>query len=626
MKIKTKPLLRSVSFGEDSSVDLEKREATFPFSSEFPVEREFWSQEFGYEVGYEVLDHSPGCVDLGRLNDGGAIRDGHDGDQIGDVISAFTKDRRNWINGRYSCSDRATVILTDMSNGLRRNVSCKYKVLQFVREAPKEEGGKPTYRAKKWYVTHVSHEPDAADPTVGLNRSLEDQEIETELIRSESETPTIITKEEVRMDPKEIEAMQERHKIELQQATETARKSEAHRVAQLRAMEDIYGHVEGVRDIIGKGIKEGTAYEEVGASVLNKVGEKRSAMENHDPKSLLGIPDKELKGYSFARALKMQAGLCKKDGVEFEAHKALEERGISAKQGGILIPFDVQSRKTLGSASQERSNNAGSGSAGGYLVSTSPMGFIDMLRNSQVMTQLGVSRLSGLKGNVYIPRKTGALTTYWVNEDTAATESAMTFGQVLAMPKTVSGWCRLTRDLLKQSDPSIEQLAMTDLAEGLGIASDAVALNGIGGAGQPLGVLNVSGVGSFTATTWRGILGARTDIRTANALTGNIKWLMTPAVMEIMMSTEKSTGYPVYLMNEETSKMAGYLGLDSNQVPSGYMGLADWSQLLLCDWGTLEVKLKDADDHTGAMFVEGFLDMDVVVRQTGAFTFASSIS
>ncbi|NIS74255.1 MAG: phage major capsid protein, partial [Deltaproteobacteria bacterium] len=66
--------------------------------------------------------------------------------------------------------------------------------------------------------------------------------------------------------------------------------------------------------------------------------------------------------------------------------------------------------------------------------------FIDLLRNKMVLADRGAITLTGLVGDIAIPKLTGGATAYWVAEGTAPTESELTLGQVAFSPKDVAAF------------------------------------------------------------------------------------------------------------------------------------------------------------------------------------------
>ena len=64
--------------------------------------------------------------------------------------------------------------------------------------------------------------------------------------------------------------------------------------------------------------------------------------------------------------------------------------------------------------------------------------FIEALRNESLLLTLGARTMTGLVGNIDVPRRSGVSTGYWLaNETTAITQSESTFDQVSLAPKTL---------------------------------------------------------------------------------------------------------------------------------------------------------------------------------------------
>jgi HK97 family phage major capsid protein len=148
---------------EIRATDDNTRTVELAFSSETPVER-YW--------GIEVLDHSPGAVRLGRLNNGGALLLQHDGDrQIGVVASArVDADRMGRAPVRFSRGALGEEIYQDVRDGIRRLVSTGYIIHDLKPDG--ERDGVPVYRITDWEPLEISIVSIPADASVGVGRSL----------------------------------------------------------------------------------------------------------------------------------------------------------------------------------------------------------------------------------------------------------------------------------------------------------------------------------------------------------------------------------------------------------------------------------------------------------------------
>ena len=89
-------------------------------------------------------------------------------------------------------------------------------------------------------------------------------------------------------------------------------------------------------------------------------------------------------------------------------------------------------------------------SKGGYMIGTDQRGdlFIDALRDTLVMAGLGARMLTGLQGNVAVPKLATKTTVAFVSETNAPTEGAPVFGQLLMTPKTVAGYVDISRRMM----------------------------------------------------------------------------------------------------------------------------------------------------------------------------------
>jgi HK97 family phage major capsid protein len=89
--------------------------------------------------------------------------------------------------------------------------------------------------------------------------------------------------------------------------------------------------------------------------------------------------------------------------------------------------------------------------------------FIDALRAAMVTTRLGARVMSNLQGNVAIPKLATGTSTYWVAEDGAPTEGQPVFSSINLTPKNLASFVQISRNLLVQSDPSVEAVVQADI-------------------------------------------------------------------------------------------------------------------------------------------------------------------
>ena len=301
-------------------------------------------------------------------------------------------------------------------------------------------------------------------------------------------------------------------------------------------------------------------------------------------------------------------------GAEAEVHAELERRHGKGKHGGILVPL----------AAFERRDNTTT--TAGELVGTDhrAQDYIGPLRASLLVKALGVRTLSGLVGNVSIPKYGAGLSAGWVEEGEALTESEMAFDAVTLSPKHVGGITEMSRQLIQQSAPAIEGLVREDLSHAVAAAVDAAIIAGSGTDGEPQGIIGRAGVQTADMpATWADILAIEQMLAAVNVDPSG--WYTSPAVMTALRGILKSASAGSdYLA---TATTIGELpAATSNAAPADTAILGDWSQVLLGQWGAVEILVNpyaETPYRRGGVLVRAMSTVDVAVRHEEAFVVAT---
>lgn len=599
------------------AIDKEKRTARFSFSSEALIRTVDWTDLLGWAEFYEVLGHEKGEADLSRLNNGGAVRDGHWGDQVGKTFDATLEEKRGLTSVLYSRNQRATEILNDVVDGIRQNVSVGYRVLEYRHEGYRD--GIPVLRAVRWEAIHVAHVPDPADATVGVGRSKGEEkqhDVVVKLLKERAMSDQIVA------PPAPVA------QVDVKVVTREALERERKRIGEIRAIadaEDKKSHNPKIREEEKRAIESGMEHGDFGLRVLALQGEIQplSAI----PPTHLDMPKTDVRKYSILKALRGE------DGLERECHQALLKRGIEPKKGGILIPWDVQSRQV---------QQVAVGADGGFLVNTQNAGFIDLLRPNPVCRQAGMQVISGLRDNISMVRQTASTTAFWIGENVTTTASVLQLGNLVMSPHTISACTRMTRQLMMQSDPSIEMLVANDIRMVLEAAVDRAVLHGTGGV-QPIGIAATAGINTPTAAAfvYASAIAWETAIEAANAMSVGLPvWVTTPAVKGTLKARPKAVATANYIINgvavpgtadrplQSFDEMNGYRVFPSTQVVANGVFFGVFSTVVLGEWGVLELKYVDqgANYRAGEGEILAFYDVDTAVRQPAAFDYNNNFS
>ncbi len=586
--------------------------------------------------GPEVLVHTPDAIDLQRAPL--PIIATHRGGQVNVGIVDNLQIVGGQLRGmaRFGTRPEASGYRDDVLAGIVRSVSVGYARLR-----AKVRNG--VLITERWMPSHAALVAEPADINAGFFRSLA-LEPAAELSLESDDTVAAIS------PPADQPATtQERPVMAESQTTAPAADSQGHgerqapvqtvvAVAGERAIEMERGRkrsidnlckansiADNVRDYwIGSGLSV-----EAISDDLVKILEERG---KNNPKSdaALGLTTAETQRYSIFNAIRAVAEKnWANAGFELEASRAIAQKlGRQLDPNKFYVPFEVQQR----AMPARRDLTVGTTTAGGFLVGTENMSFIEVLRNRSVAYRMGARRLSGLVGNVTIPKQTAGATGVWLEtEASTITESQQVFAQMALNPKTVGAYTEISRRLMLQSSPDAEAIVTADLGATCALAVDVGVLRGSGSAGQPTGIVATAGIGAVTGTdfTYATLLEFQTDVAAANVMPVAGGYVSTPAVAALAMQRQKFTGTdtPLWSGNLWDGEVIGFRGMSSNQMAAGTMLFGDWSQVVVAEWGVLEIEVNPfANFQAGIVGVRAMVSIDVGLRYAGAFSYGAEMT
>lgn len=637
--------------GQDLVIDI-------AFASELPYER-WW--------GVEILDCSPGAARLARINDGGALLFNHDWDRhLGHHVAGSARmdaDRIGRAKVVVSWDEDDGRTIRKIEKGHITKTSVGYQIHRVIeqttsksgepiarevpghvfqrvltrcqRETPgdlaafrraldaqagqfdRADNASATYRVTDWEVLENSLVTVPADTSVGVGREAERQE-------AQQHTPEPEPAKEIRTMDNQTPDI---NVAEIEQRGAEAANKRAAAIIET-------GEKYGLQSLAAEAVRSGMSVADFNGRAIEALSTRTKTSAD------IGLTDKEAKRFSFIRAIAALSATGAdarkaRDAAAFEIECSQAVAGkIGREARGIFVPNEVQHRDLV----------VGTPTAGGNVVSTDLLAqsFIDLLRNKMSVMRAGSQMLTGLNGNIALPRMTGAATAYWVTEGNAPTESQQAFDQVTMSPKTVGAFTDISRKLLLQSSIDVEGLVRSDLATVLGLEIDRVALNGSGTAPQPRGVLNTVGIGSVAggtagaAPTWANIVSLWSAVAAANADYGTTGFVTNSKVVGKLMTTEKATGSgqfvcPGFPDAAGITNFGGARAVVSNQVPSNLVkggsgtvcsaiAFGNWADLIIGMWGTLDLMVDPYSQSTsGTVRVVALQDVDVAVRHAESF-------
>ncbi len=600
----------------------------------------------------EILDHSDGAVDLSRAPL--PLIESHDAQRLNIGIVEQIHIDKGKLRGvaRFGSSQRAEEVFRDVMARVIRGVSVGYELLDRGKRVEHASGRALKF---KWRPFEVSAVSVPADINAGFYRSertnmnhqitVEDDDLETvrpsrSQRRAQARVSQSAGDQDDHLDPVEVE--RERVSGILQLGTR-----------------------HNLREMAERAISKGTSLEVFRGIMLDQLHRRGSDRPLENPVNEIGLTDKQARQFSVAKFLRSivenNRNLAP---FEHDCAKTVADRlsgvGIRQNRSGFFIPAEVFMQPIPGARMvgddlmvgnrvvATRDLSTGTIAAGGAMVATDLLAanFIDLLRARTLTRSMGATVLSGLVGNVAIPRQSASVTLNWVAQSGAATESDSAFNQVTLTPKTAHGIQDVTRDLLLQGTPAVEGLVRADLLATMAVQIDLAALHGTGTGAQPTGLALTAGIGSVAGgangavPTWDNIVQLEEQVANANASDGLSGYLTNSRVRSRLKRSQKFTGTngqeiwekPMPADNPGMFGMLnGYRAGVSNNVRNDLtkgtstgvcsaLFFGNWSDLIIGEWGTVELlpdPLTQAANRIIRMHV--YQTVDIAVRRPASF-------
>jgi hypothetical protein len=337
--------------------------------------------------------------------------------------------------------------------------------------------------------------------------------------------------------------------------------------------------------------------------------------------------------YSLTRVLKAYCKTPPKlDGFEQEVHEELQSLNRARNSVGKLVPIQALStlRRDLSIAGYPQ-----------IVQTTVADQIIPFLRAKTICGRLGATIIDGLTGgNVRLTRAIVGGMASWLPETGGGTDADQSLDSFVISPKRISGSTVMSRQLVYQSSPDIEDFVANDIATAIGVAVDNAAINGSGTAPQPMGILHypANTAGSYTyasrsanvtfggAATWPKVLAFELALEQGLITNdGSFGWAVDPTVRDKWQQAPKVAGYPSFLWentddDDTFGRVNGRRAISSTQVPPGQVILGKWSEMVIASWIGVEILVDPFSLATQAEIrVRSSLLADIAFRYPLAF-------
>jgi HK97 family phage major capsid protein len=429
--------------------------------------------------------------------------------------------------------------------------------------------------------------------------------------------------------------------INVAEVQQDARRAERERVATIRGMCDQFQ----LSELAEKLINDDASIDAARAVVMEQIGMRKVSFDGrvHDAGGAeLGLSKREVKRYSFLRVAQYLADpnprTAEAAGFELEVARAAQAKH-SRSANGVLIPWEV-----LGSnrTAQTPGQVVGTFGDGGALVGTDRLDaqFVDLIRNRSAFLNSGLTMLSGLEGNVEIPKKLSSSQYYFVGENAEVANSKLTFGLVNMIPRTIGVRVPISRRMMIQSSPDVENLVRIDMAESVALGMDHTIGYGTGSSGQPLGIINTTGIGSVTFAggtakdfpaslgggsalncgDWGDYVDLETELAIDNLDAGSMRYIGNSVVRGALKQTLRASAAGSDYIMTDAGTVNGYQFTVSNQMQQNDVLFGNFADCVVGMWSGLDVVVDPyTQSASGQVILTVHQDFDVAVRRAQSF-------
>lgn len=252
-----------------------------------------------------------------------------------------------------------------------------------------------------------------------------------------------------------------------------------------------------------------------------------------------------------------------------DGQKEQRQAGLNTV-GQIFIPFEQRAAVSVTAE-------------GSDIVGTNLMAIEPALRAKNVLVQSGAKFMTGLSGNVQIPRLSPS-NCGWQNEVGQAVDGAPTFDNVTLTPHRLTCFVDLSKQLLVQDSLSVEEAirqdiiaAITSKLEATILSADARTVSNPGGL--------MAGKTPTAVATFADICKLEAAVESAGVL-NPVSYVVSPSVRANFRDMTKGKGMQLAYVD---NSLDGATVLSTGNMKDKHFIVADWTNLALAQFGSLDI-------------------------------------
>ena len=250
---------------------------------------------------------------------------------------------------------------------------------------------------------------------------------------------------------------------------------------------------------------------------------------------------------------------------------------------------------------------------GQEIVETEKLNILEPLRGKSILSEVGATFLTGLVGNISIPRYSGS-TVGWKGEMAAADNGEGAFDTVELSPKRLTAYIDISKQFLVQDSVGAEEMLRSDIVNALvSKLEQTIFGDAAGDTTKPAGIFyNAEEVNPSYAA----VCEAEADV---TDFSGNKRFVMSPSMRAQFKQTTISGEKSDLRLLMDGNEVNGYPVSTSSNVLSEGWAFGDFRELVVAQWGSIDIVVDPytlATKNAVRLVINAFFD--AAVRRDGA--------
>ena len=250
---------------------------------------------------------------------------------------------------------------------------------------------------------------------------------------------------------------------------------------------------------------------------------------------------------------------------------------------------------------------------GKEIVETEKLNILAPLYGKSILSEVGATFLTGLVGNISIPRYSGS-TVGWKGEMIAAENGEGSFDTVELSPKRLTAYIDISKQFLVQDSVGAEEMLRADIVNALMAKLEQTIFgDAAGDTTKPAGIFYDA---DEVNPSYAAVCEAEADVTDFG---GNKRFVMSPSMRAQFKQTTISGEQTDLRLLMEGNEVNGYpVSVSSNVLSEGW-AFGDFRELVVAQWGAIDIVVDPytlATKNAIRLVINAFFD--AAVRRDGA--------